>query len=177
VQEIAEVYARSLYEVAHEHDAVDDIREQLDDFSDALEDNRELRMYFFSPYFSSEEKKDGIERVLDGANEHLMRFLGLLAERHRLPVIHRVRRRFDELWAEDRQLINVEITSAVELDKRTTKSIGDQIREETGRDVELSTKVDPEIIGGIVIRVGNKIMDASVRTKLDNLRRQVATAG
>jgi F-type H+-transporting ATPase subunit delta len=177
VQEIADVYARSLYEVAREHDAVDDVREQLDDFSDALEDNRELRMYFFSPYFSSEEKKDGIERVLDGANEHLMRFLGLLAERHRLPVIHRVRRRFDELWAEERQLINVEVTSAVELDKRTTKSIGDQIREETGRDVELSTNVDPEIIGGIVIRVGNKIMDASVRTKLDNLRRQVATAG
>jgi F-type H+-transporting ATPase subunit delta len=177
VQEIADVYARSLYEVAREHDAVDDIREQLDEFSDALEENRELRMYFFSPYFSSDEKKDGIERVLDGADEHLMRFLGLLAERHRLPVIHRVRRQFDELWAEERQLINVQVTSAVELDKRTAKSIGDQIQEETGHDVELSTKVDPEILGGLVIRVGNKIMDASVRTKLDNLRRQVATAG
>jgi F-type H+-transporting ATPase subunit delta len=177
MEEIAEVYSRALFEVAQQHGALDRVHDELGEFADALERDRDLRLFFFSPYFSSEEKRDGIERVLDGANEHFMRFLGLLAERHRLPVIHRVRRRFDELWAEERQLINVEITSAVEVDKRTAKSIGDQIREETGRDVELSTKVDPEILGGVVIRVGNKIMDASVRTKLDNLRRQVATAG
>ncbi len=176
MQEIADVYARSLFEVARENDVLDDIKEQLDDFSDALQESSELRTYFFSPYFSSEEKKDGLERVVDDADERLLRFLSLLAERHRLPVIHRIRRRFDELWADERQLINVEITSAVELDEDIANEIGDRIREQTGRDVELSTNVDPDIIGGLVIRVGNRIMDTSVRTKLDNLRRQVATA-
>ena len=176
MQEIADVYARSLFEVATENDSLDEIHEQLDEFTDALEESRELRTYFFSPYFSSEEKKDGIGRVLDGADENFLRFLELLAERHRLPVVHRIRRRFDEMWANEKQLINVEITSAIELDEDTANTVGDRIREETGREVQLSTQVDPELIGGVVIRVGNKIMDASVRTKLENLRRQVATA-
>ena len=62
MEEIAQVYARSLFEVAEEHDVLDDVREQLGQFADALSENRELAVFFFSPYFSTEEKKDGLER-------------------------------------------------------------------------------------------------------------------
>ena len=68
------------------------------------------------------------------------------------------------------------MTSAVELDKSTVKQIGDQIAEQTGRKVELSSEVEPDILGGIVVRVGNSILDASIRNRLDNLRKQVARA-
>ena len=68
MEEIAQVYARSLFEVAKEQDKLDVVREQLGQFADALDDSRELRMFFFSPYFSTEEKEDGPARALDGAD-------------------------------------------------------------------------------------------------------------
>jgi F-type H+-transporting ATPase subunit delta len=176
VQEIAEVYARSLFEVAKEHGVLDEVHEQLEEFADELDKNRELQMFFFSPYFSSQEKKDGIAKVLDGADERFVRFLELLAERHRLPVLFRIRRVFDELWAEENKLLPVTITSAVELDDETVKQIGKQIEEQTGRRVELSTEVDPDVIGGLAMRVGNVVMDSTVRSRLERLRREVATA-
>jgi ATP synthase F1 delta subunit len=176
VQEIAEVYARSLFEVAKEHEVLDEVHEQLEEFADELDKNRELQMFFFSPYFSSQEKKDGIAKVLDGADERFVRFLELLAERHRLPVLFRIRRVFDELWAEENKLLPVTITSAVELDDETVQQIGKQIEEQTGRRVELSTEVDPDVIGGLAMRVGNVVMDSTVRSRLERLRREVATA-
>ena len=68
------------------------------------------------------------------------------------------------------------VTSAVELDPETIESLGKRIGEQTGNEIELSSKVDPEILGGIVLRVGNFIMDASIRTRLEKLRREVAQA-
>jgi F-type H+-transporting ATPase subunit delta len=176
VEEIAEVYSRALFDVAQEHDILDDVHEQLGQFADELDKNRDLQVFFFSPYFSSQEKKDGISKLLEGANEHFQRFLELLAERHRMPAIFRIRREFDGLYAEERKLLPVTITSAVELDKDTLKEIGKKIEENTGRTVNLTTKVDPNVIGGLVMRVGNIVMDGSIRARLERLRKQVAKA-
>ncbi len=176
MQEIAEVYARSLFEAASEHDSLDEIHEQLGQFADELSENRDMQVFFFSPYFSAQEKKDGIAKMLEGGNEEFVRFLELLAERHRMPVLFRIRRAFDDAWAEEQNLLPVRITSAVELDKKTTKGIGKRIEEQTGRTVELTSFVDPEVLGGLVIRVGNMIMDTSVRSRLERLRREVAKA-
>jgi ATP synthase F1 delta subunit len=176
MEEIAEVYARSLFEVAQEHDQLDEIHEQLGEISDALSGSRELQLFFFSPYFSSGEKKDGVAKVIEGGNEYLVRFLQLLAEKHRLPVLFRIRREFDGLWAKEQHLLEVGVTSAVELDEETVKGIGKKIEEQTGQRVELTSEVDPDLIGGLVIRVGNMVLDASVRNRLERLRRQVARA-
>ena len=119
---------------------------------------------------------DGIGKMIEGADEHFERFLELLAERHRMPAVFRIRRAFDELYAEERKLLPVTITSAVELDKDTLKEIGSKIEENTGRKVELTTKVDPYVLGGLVMRVGNMIMDGSIRARLERLRKQVAKA-
>jgi F-type H+-transporting ATPase subunit delta len=176
MQEIAQVYARSLFEVASEQGKLDTVRDQLAAFSDALAQSRELQTFFFSPYFATDEKTDGLHRTVEGADETVMNFLELLLENHRMPVVFRVRRSFDHLWEEANQLLPVQITSAVELDRSVADRIGDEIGRQTGRRVELTSTVDPDVIGGIVLRVGNSILDASVRTRLDALRKQVAKA-
>jgi F-type H+-transporting ATPase subunit delta len=173
MEEIAQVYARSLFEVAIEQDKLDVVREQLAEFTDALSASHELQMFFFSPYFSTDEKQDGLRRTVTDADESFLNFLLLLLENHRMPVIFRVRREYDRLWRETNQLLAVQITSAVELDPSVAERVGDEIGRQTGRTVELTSAVDPDILGGIVVRVGNSIIDASIRTRLDNLRKQV----
>ncbi len=174
MEEVAQVYARALFEVASERDVLDDVREQLGQFADALDQNRELASFFFSPYFSIEERKDGLERMLDGAEETFVNFLQALIERHRMPVIFRIRARFESLWDDEKQLLPVEVTSAIDLDEATVESIGERIGEQTGKEIELTRVVDPEILGGLVLRVGNFILDASIRNRLNQLRKQVA---
>lgn len=176
MEEIAEVYARSLFEVATEQDKLDTVREQLNQFTDAMRDDRQLTVFFFSPYFSTEEKRDGLDRMVSDADPTFMNFLKVLIERHRMPVIFRIRTRFEEMWDKVNKLLPVQVTSAIELDPKTLESIGKQIGEQTGDRIELSSKVDPEILGGIVLRVGNFILDASIRTRLEKLRRHVAQA-
>jgi F-type H+-transporting ATPase subunit delta len=176
MEEIAEVYSRALFEVAKEHGVLDRVHDELGQFADALSENRDLRLFFFSPYFSSEEKSQGVARILEGADERLVRFLELLAERHRMPVLFRIRRHLDALWAEENRLLPVSVTSAVDLDESLVEDIGRRIEEQTGRRVELSAKVDPDVLGGLVVRVGNVVLDASVRNRLEQLRKQVAKA-
>ncbi len=101
MEEIAAVYARSLFEVAKEQDKLDLVREQLGQFADALDETRELQVFFFSPYFSTAEKQDGLDRAVSDADPMVVNFLKLLIENHRMPVIFRVRRDFDALWEEE----------------------------------------------------------------------------
>jgi F-type H+-transporting ATPase subunit delta len=174
MDELAQVYARALFEVAREHGRLDELREQLAQFADALAQNRELAVFFFSPYFSTVEKQDSLGRLLDGAAEELLNFLGLLIEKHRMPVMFRIRAEYERLWDEENRTLPVEITSAIELDQATTESLGRKIGERAGRKVTLAARVDPDILGGIVVRVGNSILDASIRNRLEQLRRHVA---
>src|SRR3954447_21838594 len=176
MQEIAEVYARALFEAAQDHDVVDRIHDELAEVDDALRDDSDLRLFFFSPYFTSDEKKDGIGKVVEGGDERLINFLELLTERHRMPLLPRVRKQFDARWAEDKQLLPVSVTSAVELDDQLVEDIGKRIQDQTGRKVELSSNVDPDVLGGLVVRVDNMVLDASVRNRLEQLRKQVAKA-
>jgi len=174
VEEIAQVYARSLFEVAKEHDKLDDVRDQLGEFATALDENRDLSIFFFSPYFSTEEKKEGLEKVVQNGDETVVNFLELLIEKHRVPAIFRIRRAYESLWQEENKLLPVQVTSAIELDQETVDNIGKTIGERTGRRVELESKVDPDILGGIVLRVGDRILDASIANRLESLRKQVA---
>jgi F-type H+-transporting ATPase subunit delta len=176
MEEISEVYSRALFEAAKDNDVLDRVHDELGEIADAIEENDELQMFFFSPYFSSDEKKDAVGKVLSGADERTTNFLELLAERHRMPVLFRIRRDFDELWAEEKELLPVSVTSAVEIDDKLVKDIGKRIEEQTGKEVELTSKVDPYVLGGLVVRVGNMVLDASVRNRLEQLRKQVARA-
>jgi F-type H+-transporting ATPase subunit delta len=176
MEEIAEVYARALFEAAKEDGVLDRVHEELGQFADALDEDRNLQVFLFSPYFSSEEKKQGVRRIVSDADERLLNFLELLAERHRMPVLFRIRRLFDDLWADENKLLPVTVTSATELDQGLVDDIGKRIEEQTGRQVELSASVDPDVLGGLRVRVGNMVLDATVRNRLEQLRKQVAKA-
>jgi len=176
VEEIAQVYARSLFEVAEEAGKLDEVREQLGEVADVLADDRDLQVFFFSPYFSTQEKTEGLDKAVSGAEPILLNFLKLLIEKHRMPALLRIRRVYDSLWEDYNKLLPVQITSAVELDTSIVTHIGDQISEQTGRKVELSATVEPDILGGIVVRVGNQVLDASIRRRLELLRKQIARA-
>jgi F-type H+-transporting ATPase subunit delta len=172
----AHVYADALFEVAKEQGKLDAIREQLGQLADAVERNHDLQVFFFSPYFSSTEKMEGVKRAISGADPEFLNFLGLLIEKGRMPEIFRIRRQFEELWKNENRRIDVTVTSAVELDPTVVDKIGDEVQRQTGQEVDLASRVDPELLGGVVLQVGNKILDASIRSRLEKLRKSVAQA-
>jgi len=176
MEEIARVYGDALFDVAKESGKLKEIHEQLDQFVSAVAENHDLQVFLFSPYFSSQEKREGIARAVSGAEPELLNFLELLAEKHRMPAIFRIRDRFDGRWGEERKRLEVTLTSAVELDPDLVRRVGEEIERQTDRTVELESEVDPEVLGGLVLRVGNRVLDASIRTKLEKLRKEVAKA-
>jgi F-type H+-transporting ATPase subunit delta len=174
--EAARVYAEALFDVAKEKGKLDAIGEGLAEFADALDAERELQVFFFSPYFSSAEKVDGLKRAVSGADPELLNFLELLIEKKRMTEIFRIRQQFEQLWKQENKRIDVTVTSAVELDPAVIEKIGGEIERQTGRKVELASRVDGEILGGIVLQVGNMVLDASIRSRLEKLRKSVAQA-
>jgi ATP synthase F1 delta subunit len=176
VEEIARVYAEALFEAAKEKGKLDEVHEQLEEFVDALADNREMQLFLFSPYFSSAEKVEGLEKAIADAEPELVNFLNLLIDKHRMPVIFRIRRQFDELWKRENKRLEVTVTSAIELDPDVIEGIGKRIEEQTGQTIELQSRVDPDVLGGVVLQVGNVVLDASIGNRLDKLRKTVARA-
>ena len=176
MEELARIYSEALFGAAKQAGRIDVIRDQLRAFAEALEQDRRLSLFFFSPQFSTREKNEGLERVLVGADELFVNFLKLMIENHRLPVIFRIRRQYEELWREENRLLPVEVTSAVELDEEVARQIQQRVEQQTGRRVELTRHVDDSILGGLVVRVSNMVLDASIRNQLERLRRQVARA-
>lgn len=176
MQEVARVYAQALFEAAKEKGRLDRVHEELGQVADAVAGNPDLQVFLFSPYFSSQEKQDGLRRAVTGASDELANFLDLLAEKHRLPLLMRIRREFEELWEKENRRIAVTVTSAVELDPAVVTRVGDEIERQTGQTVDLSSKVDADILGGIVLQVGNMVLDASIRNRLEKLKKNVAVA-
>ncbi len=176
MEEIARVYARALFEAAMDRGKLDVIRDQLGQFVDALHENRDMELFLFSPAFSSAEKIEGLKKAVADAEPEFLNFLELLLEKGRMPVIFRIRRQFDALWAKENKRLAVTVTSAIELDPEVTKRIGSEIEEQTGNTVELTSRVDPDILGGLVVQVGNMVLDTSISNRLEKLRKSVASA-
>jgi ATP synthase F1 delta subunit len=176
MQDAANAYADALFEVGKGKGKLDALRDQLAQFTDALNANRDLQVFFFSPYFSSAEKIAGAKRAIEGAETEFINFLELLVEKGRMPEIFRIRREFEELWKHENRRIDVTVTSAVELDPAVVSKIGEEIQRQTGQEVDLASRVDEDILGGVVLQVGNMVLDASIRSRLEKLRKSVATA-
>jgi F-type H+-transporting ATPase subunit delta len=172
----ARVYAEALFEVGRDKGKLDALQQQLGQFADAVDRNHELQVFFFSPYLSTAEKQEGIERAITGAEPELINFLELLVDKHRMTEVFRIRRELDELWKQENRRIDVTVTSAVELDPAVIEKIGQEVERQTEEKVDLSSRVDSEILGGIVLQVGNMVLDASIRSRLEKLRKSVATA-
>jgi len=176
MEELARVYATSLFQAASDAKRRQVLRDQLDQLVAALRERLEFQVFLFSPYFSTQEKKEGLRKAITGADPLLLAFLDLLIEKHRTPVLFRIAEEFRRLCARAERRLEVELTTAVELEESLARQLAEQIGRHTKMAVDLRSKVDPEIIGGLVLRVGNVILDNSIRARLAKLRREVAQA-
>jgi F-type H+-transporting ATPase subunit delta len=172
----AHVYAEALFEAARDRGKLDAVGAGLDQLADAVAASRDMQVFLFSPHFTSAEKVAGLRRAVSGAEPELVNFLELLVEKHRMTEVFRIRREFDGLWKKENKRIDVTVTSAVELDPAVVARVGEEIERQTGQRVELASRVDGEILGGIVLQVGNMVLDASIRSRLEKLRKSVAQA-
>jgi F-type H+-transporting ATPase subunit delta len=173
---VARTYARALFDAAKEQGKLDEIREELDSFVTSIRDVPELRALIRNPELDPPAKADALAAVLQGAEEILRNFARLVAEKGRAQMLEEIAREYDALVAAEEQILNVELTTAYELSDDEAGSIVKQIEEASGQRVEAERAVDPDLIGGVVLKVGSLEVDSSVRGRLERLRRELAGA-
>jgi F-type H+-transporting ATPase subunit delta len=170
---IARTYARALFEAAKENDRLDEIRDELDGFVEALAEVPELRRLISNPELDPAAKADALAAVMKDADELLRNFMRVVAEKGRASILEEIAREYNALVAAEEKILNVELTTAFELSDDDAASIVGQIEKASGRRVEAERTVDPELIGGLVLKVGSLEVDSSVRGKIDRLRREL----
>jgi ATP synthase F1 delta subunit len=167
------VYAEALLQAARDAGRVDDVRAQLGEFVDAVESSDELRSLLRNPQIEPHVKRDALAAALADADPLVRNVLLLLAEKGRLGEVGEIHDELERLIAQQERVLELELTTAVELsDEEAAKVVG-QIEQASGRKVEAARSVDPELIGGIVIQAGSQRLDASVRGRLDQLRQEL----
>jgi F-type H+-transporting ATPase subunit delta len=165
-------YASALFELALEADALDSVAVDLDGFAAMMDESEDLSRLVRSPAFSREDQMRAIDAVLNeaGASGLVRKFIGLVTQNRRLFAIGDMIRGYRALLARHRGEVTAEVASAEPLGAAQTKALAAALRERLGRDARLEARVDPGLLGGLVVRVGSKMIDTSLRTKLNNLR-------
>ena len=169
-------YARALFDAAKERGAVAGVREELEDFVAAMRSVPELHDTLVNPQLDPRVKRSALESLLAGGNERVRNFLLLLAEKGRIGELEAIAEEFERLVAAAEGVLDVELTTAYELSDEEAGEIVRQIEQSSGRRVEAARKVDPDLIGGIVLQVGSRRVDASLRGRLNKLRQELTTA-
>ena len=169
------MYARALFEAARDEDRLEPVREELDDFVEAQRQVPELRGLLRNPQIDHRAKAAALEELLGGDEQLLRNFLLLLAEKNRAGEIEEIAREFDRLVAQAEGILDVELTTAVELSEQEARDVITQIEKASGRKVEATQRVDPNLIGGLVLQAGSLRLDSSVRGRLDRLRQELKT--
>jgi len=167
------VYAEALLAAAKDQKAVEQIRNEYRDFVAALAESEELRSFLRNPQIESRAKREALEQILSGADKRFLNFLRVLAEKGRIGEVEEIHKEWERLLAAEERVLELELITAIELSDKETAEIVGQIEKASGRKVEASRAVDPDILGGIVIRAGSKLLDASVRHRLDQLREEL----
>ena len=170
------VYATALFEAAQEGKKLEPVREQLVQLVEAEREVPELRELLRNPQVDPRARRAALEDVLTGSEELLRNFLLVLADKGRAGQLAEIASEFERLVAEHEGVVSAELTTAVELSDDEAQKLLQQIEQASGRKVEATRTVDPDLIGGIVLQVGSHRLDASVRGRLDRLRRQLVTA-
>jgi F-type H+-transporting ATPase subunit delta len=173
---VARTYARALFEAAQEQGRIDDVREELDAFASAIDEVPELRSLIRNPELDPPEKAKALDALLEEADELVRNFIRVVTEKGRAPILGEIAREFDLLVAAEEQILSVELTTSYELSDDETAAIVKQIEEASGRRVEATRTVDPDLIGGLVLKAGSLEVDSSIRGRLDRLRRDLAHA-
>ena len=170
------VYARALFDAALEEDRLEPVREQLAQVVAAEAEVPELRELLRNPQLDPRARAAALKDLLSGGEELLRNFLLVLVDKGRTAQLQEISREFERLVAEHEGIVHAELTTAVELSDDEARDLLRQIEKASGRKVEATRKVDPALIGGIVLQVGSLRLDASVRGRFERLRRELATA-
>jgi F-type H+-transporting ATPase subunit delta len=171
------IYANALFEAAEERDRLELVREELHQFLDAMNQVPALREVLLNPEIDSAQKVDALSAVLAESDELVRNFLLLLAEKGRTAQLHDIVREYDALVSREEGILDVELTTAVELSDDEAEKLLGQIEQVSGRRLRAARRVDPDLIGGLVLRAGSYRADASVRGRLEGLRRQLTGSG
>jgi F-type H+-transporting ATPase subunit delta len=151
------------------------VGEELGDFVTAIEEVPELRELLRNPQVDPRARAAAIDDVLGDADELLRNFLRLLSAKGRSGQIEEIHKEFERLAAAEERRLEVELTTARELSGEEEREILEQIERASGRKVEATRKVDPDLIGGLVLQAGSLRVDASVRGRLERLRHELVT--
>jgi F-type H+-transporting ATPase subunit delta len=173
---VARTYARALFEAAKDEGRIEPVRDELTMFVEAVEEVPELRSLIRNPELDPRTKSAALDAVLEGADELIRNFIRVVTEKGRAAQLDEIAREFDALVAAEKQILNVELTTAFELSDEEAAAIVEQIQQASGRRVEAARTVDPDLIGGLVLKAGSLEVDSSIRGRLDRLRRDLAHA-
>jgi F-type H+-transporting ATPase subunit delta len=171
------MYARALFEAAQEAGRLDAVGEDLAAIARALDDVPELRSFLRNPQIEPAGKAQVLDEIAAGSDELVRNFVRLAAEKGRAGEIAEISAELDTLVAQAQNRLSVELTTAYELSDEEAKSIVETIEKASGRSVEATRSVDPDLIGGIVLQVGSHRADGSVRGRLERLRHELSAAG
>jgi ATP synthase F1 delta subunit len=169
------IYASALFDAARQSGELQQVRDELAGFVQSLEQVPELDAVLRNPQLDPRAKSAVLEDLLKGSNALVRNFLLLVTEKGRADEIAVMQREFEGMWRREQGILNVELTTAVELSPDERQSIIELIREASGRQVEATSSVDPDLIGGLVIQAGSMRVDASIRGRLERLRHELTT--
>lgn len=168
-------YARALFQAALEEGRLERVHEELTDFAATVADVDQLRSVLESPELESRSKAALLQEVLGEADELVRNFLLLVAEKGRAAELFEIVREFEVLVAREQGILDVELTTAVELSQQDFDDLVERVGKASGRKVRASRAVDPSLVGGLVLQVGSRRLDASIRGRLDRLRHELTT--
>jgi F-type H+-transporting ATPase subunit delta len=175
VSVVHRTYARSLFEAAKEGGKLAEVREQLGDFVEMQRQVPELAEILRNPQLDQRAKLAAVDAVADDADSLFRNLMRLLIEKGRGGEVEEVGEEFERLAAREEGQLSVELTTAFELSEDEARAIVEQIQKASGRTVEATRSVDSDLIGGIVLQAGSLRVDASVRSRLDRLQRELVT--
>ena len=169
-------YAQALFDAAKEKGRLQEVHAELSDFAAAVRDVPELRSALRNPELDPGTKAELLDALMGGADQLVRNFLRLTAEKGRIAEIEDMARELDRLLAAEERRLSVELTTALQLSDDDARGLVKQIEDASGRKVEVSRKVDPELIGGLILQIGSMRVDASVRGRIERLRRELVSA-
>jgi F-type H+-transporting ATPase subunit delta len=175
---VFEPYARALMSVATSHNLVDRFGEEVALLLSALRGSGELEAFLANPLVKADAKKGVIRQISgDSLHPYLLNFLFLLVDRRRIGFVSGIFRKFQVLLRELRQTVLAEVTSAVELSDAQKQAVREKVISMMGaQQVELETRIDPSLIGGVIIKVGSQVIDASLKGQLRRIGIRLASA-
>lgn len=179
VEGVAGRYASALFDLAKQASNVSEVEADLKKFQSLLGESEDLVRLVRSPVISSEDQSKAIEAIVSkaGISGLSANFFKLIASNRRLFAVEDIIKAYSALSAKARGEVAAEVASAVALSEEQTAELKQALKASVGKDVTLNTKVDPSLLGGLVVKVGSRMIDSSLRTKLENLKVQLSGTG